>query len=195
MNSENTCAALIRYAARTAPAALSERLEEEWLADLAAHRGALSQLRFAMGCCWATRVIAHEHLVSALAVARSSAGNAAIVSLGHSDWSFPSRRTGVLLLIIVVHAILIYGFASAFMRRVINVTPIMDGVMVRSPHRQVPPPPSIDPNWEAPRRYSPGKVATSISSPRAPTSPRRLSQNALSATHRRLQQRTLRREW
>ena len=37
---------LIRRAARRAPASLSERFQEEWLADLAAQRGPIARLRF-----------------------------------------------------------------------------------------------------------------------------------------------------
>ncbi len=60
---------LIRRAARGAPLSVSERLEEEWHADLATRPTTLSRLRFALGCCWATRVIAHEHRASGLALA------------------------------------------------------------------------------------------------------------------------------
>lgn len=54
-------ARLIRHAARSAPPALAGRLEEEWLADLAAQPSSFAALSFALGCCWATRVIAREH--------------------------------------------------------------------------------------------------------------------------------------
>lgn len=56
----SVAARLIRQAARGAPVALAERLEEEWLADLAAQPSAFARLRFALGCCWATHVIARE---------------------------------------------------------------------------------------------------------------------------------------
>src|SRR3984957_10992603 len=62
---------LIHRAARRAPDSLSDRLEEEWLAELASQRGSIQRLRFALGCCWATNVIAHEHAVAALPVAGS----------------------------------------------------------------------------------------------------------------------------
>jgi hypothetical protein len=51
---------LIRHAAQLAPDTLYLRLEEEWLADLQARSSAMSRLRFALGCCWATVVIADE---------------------------------------------------------------------------------------------------------------------------------------
>jgi hypothetical protein len=64
---------LIRYAARRAPLDLADRLAEEWQADCDVRSSALSQLRFALGCCWATRVIAREHcpaMIPAVVAAR-----------------------------------------------------------------------------------------------------------------------------
>lgn len=51
---------VIGHAARRTPTALSERLLEEWTADLADHRGRLVRLRFALGCYWAAIVIEHD---------------------------------------------------------------------------------------------------------------------------------------
>jgi len=65
----------IQRAARRAPPALSQRLEEEWLADLAARRGAIPRLRFALGCSWATRVIAYELGTPARAAAAATGHN------------------------------------------------------------------------------------------------------------------------
>src|SRR5436305_1066632 len=53
----------------------AQRLEEEWLADLAARRGQVSRLRLAIGCCWATRVIAYEHSATGMPAAGSATGN------------------------------------------------------------------------------------------------------------------------
>jgi len=61
---------LICRAARSAPPQLSARLEEDWNADLSARRGG-----FALGCCWATRVIAHDYLAASLAAATSAGAN------------------------------------------------------------------------------------------------------------------------
>ena len=66
---------LIQHAAHRAPPALSQRLEEEWLADLAARRGAIPRLRFALGCSWATRVIAYELGTPARAAAAATGHN------------------------------------------------------------------------------------------------------------------------
>jgi hypothetical protein len=57
---------LIRSAARCVPEPLSERLREEWTADLAAQFGFIARLRFAAGCYWAARVIAQEIIAPVL---------------------------------------------------------------------------------------------------------------------------------
>jgi len=61
-------ARLIRYAARNAPPALAERLEEEWLADLTAQPSSFAGLSLALGCCWAARVIERHHRAASAAV-------------------------------------------------------------------------------------------------------------------------------
>jgi hypothetical protein len=55
---------LILRAAHKAPEVLSERLGEEWLADLECQAGTFSRLRFAIGCSWATAVISREFRLS-----------------------------------------------------------------------------------------------------------------------------------
>jgi hypothetical protein len=64
-------AGLIRQAARGAPPVLAERLEEEWLADLAAQPSGFAALHFALGCCLATCVIAREHRFASATVISS----------------------------------------------------------------------------------------------------------------------------
>jgi hypothetical protein len=71
---------LIRHAALSAPAPLAERLEEEWFADLVTRPSAMSRLRFAIGCCWATRVIAHEHRAVTVPVASSAMADKAMIA-------------------------------------------------------------------------------------------------------------------
>jgi biopolymer transport protein ExbD len=51
---------LIECAARRAPASLSERLREEWLADLSERQGTAARLRLALGCYWAAHLIKHD---------------------------------------------------------------------------------------------------------------------------------------
>jgi TonB family protein len=101
---------LIRHAARKTPAALSERLGEEWLADLAARAGALPQLRFALGCCWATTVIAREFGAPVRAAAGTSGGKTTVVDEAGPGRSF-SRRTTVILVIVGLH-VLVVGFLA-----------------------------------------------------------------------------------
>jgi hypothetical protein len=73
---------LVSYAARSGPRGLVERLEEEWLADLMARQGAFSRIRFGVGCCWATRVIAREFGAAAAAAGSSASGQRLLV--GHA---------------------------------------------------------------------------------------------------------------
>jgi hypothetical protein len=109
---------LIQHAARTAPTTLSERLEEEWLADFEGRSGRLARLRFGVGCCWATRVIAHEHLEPKLAAAGSVTGSKLMTAHALDSFSFISRRTTTVAAIIGLHAVIIYGFATGLVHRV-----------------------------------------------------------------------------
>ena len=83
---------LIQQAARTAPPSLAERLEEEWLADLEARQGAIERLRLAAGCCWATKVIAHEHCVASVAAAATATGSKTMSAYMQHDEVYFSRR-------------------------------------------------------------------------------------------------------
>ncbi|MFM2287828.1 MAG: Gram-negative bacterial TonB protein C-terminal [Pseudomonadota bacterium] len=123
---------LVHHAARHAPAELAARLEEEWLADLAAQPGGLARLRFALGCLWARQVIAHDPLWSGSA-ARSTAAaggtavaHSAMVALAPGPSSPFSRRTFALLLIVGVHLLAIYGF-------------IFGGPIAHKPKQETPP--------------------------------------------------------
>jgi hypothetical protein len=86
---------LVRYAASRAPPGLTERLEEEWCAELAVQRGAIDHMCFALGCCWATQAIGRE---LQLYGARVNAAGHGSVGLIHSPGPslFP-RRAAVLL--------------------------------------------------------------------------------------------------
>jgi TonB family protein len=100
-------------------------------------------------------VIAHEHLASGLNVVRSGAGHGTLVGFAHPGSTFPSRRTVVFLLIVAVHALLIYGFASAFVRGVIKMPTMISGVVLDSPTKHPPPTPSIDPDLNSTRPLLP----------------------------------------
>ncbi len=148
MTSEDSFAAgLIRHAAHRVPAPLNERLEEEWLADLAGRRGHWQRLGLAFGCLWATRVITAEHLATASTTAVvATRGDTVALSSGPSVLS---RRTIVLLMIVSIHALLLYGFISGLPRQIAHalvptVAYTFDPPKVQRPYIDVlVPPPNI----------------------------------------------------
>ncbi len=102
---------LIRSAAGCVPEPLSERLKEEWTADLAAQGGFISRLRFAAGCYWAARVIAQERAAPA-----SPLPNAPIDPARAHFIRFPQEPAPVLMsgtttfvLILSLNAAVFYG--------------------------------------------------------------------------------------
>jgi TonB family protein len=109
---------LIHHATRGAPEALSSRLEEEWLADLETRSSALSRLRFAVGCCWATVVIAGDYPQSRVPATSAAAATSAVVpatgfnTLGDRDFGYFSLRSGTLFLIAGLHAAIFYGLIT-----------------------------------------------------------------------------------
>jgi TonB family protein len=138
---------LICRAARQAPAALAPRLEEEWLADLAVQRGKLARLRFALGCCWATVVIARE-LAAPVRAAATPAGHKAAVAYRDPGPPFLSRRTLIFVLIIGLHALVIYGFATRVVHTALASIPgRIDVVFLPRPTPRIPPPPKIAPTF------------------------------------------------
>ena len=113
---------LIEHAACKAPPALSARLAEEWLADLPARRGAIAHLRFALGCCWASKVIAHE-LGAALGATATSTTVRTAALYTSTGPSFDSRRSAVSFLIVSLHVLVIYGLAAGMARTVLETPP------------------------------------------------------------------------
>jgi TonB family protein len=109
---------LVRRAARKAPPGLKGRLEEEWLADLAARRNATARIRFGLGCCWATRVIARDFGVAAAATAGSASGQRLLVAAGGDVFSSFSRRTTALIAIVCLHGAVFYFYLNDFARSV-----------------------------------------------------------------------------
>jgi periplasmic protein TonB len=103
---------LIGRAASRAPQSLSCRLEEEWLADLESRTSALSRLRFAIGCCWATLVIASDYSRSQVAVASTTAAARGFVALVDRNFSYFSLRSATLFLIAGLHAAIFYGLIT-----------------------------------------------------------------------------------
>jgi TonB family protein len=110
---------LVRGAARRAPASLCERLEEEWLADLAARRAVAARLRFALGCWRATRLIALELGVPVGTTAAAGGKNAALLP---EPAPFLPRRTVAVVLIGALHTLVIIGLAAGIGRTVFKPT-------------------------------------------------------------------------
>ena len=134
---------LIQHAARNAPPSLSQRLEEEWLADLAAQHGQMARLRLAIGCCWATRVITRERVASNVPATSPATGNKIMTAYAQHDPSFVSRRTTAVLLIVCLHGVLIYFLAAGLVHKMVAVIPslIQVGAMDEMPPHHPPPPP------------------------------------------------------
>jgi TonB family protein len=142
---------LIHRAAKRAPGALSERLEEEWLADLADRQGNLSRLRFAIGCCWATSVIAHDRELGLLPAAAGPAPGGGFAS----GSSLPPawRRTAAFIVVAGLHITVFYAFVIGldvkFHPSHVGPTVIVPVPVV--PKDAVPPPPP-------PKDFNPPKV-------------------------------------
>jgi TonB family protein len=103
---------LICRAARRAPESLSQRLQEEWLADWAARTSALSRLRLAIGCCWATRVIALEFQPATIAAAGPAVAGNSMSAYAQHDAGYFSGRSGTLFIVLSLHALLFYGLIT-----------------------------------------------------------------------------------
>jgi hypothetical protein len=114
---------LVSCAASQAPPGLAARLEEEWLADLTARRSAFSRIRFGLGCCWATRVIAREFGSAAASAGSSASGERLLVAYGGYDFSHLSRRTIALIAIACFHAAVFYVYLTDFTRAAAPVSP------------------------------------------------------------------------
>jgi TonB family protein len=133
---------LILHAARKAPAALCERLEEEWLADLQSRSGSVARLRLALGCCWATGVITRELGVPQLAASGAAASHRPLMGELRFDLPLLSRRTLSFLLIAGLHVLLIYAFATAFVQHVkVAIPAATHGEVIVETRPQPPPPP------------------------------------------------------
>jgi TonB family protein len=136
---------LVQQAALSAPPSLAERLEEEWLADFEARRGPLSQLRFALGCCWATKIIARDFATSNVAATSAATGQKVMTVYAPSGFSFLSRRTTIFLFIVGLHVLLFYGLQNGLGRTVADIMPpSLDVGFIdeQQPRLQPPPPPS-----------------------------------------------------
>jgi TonB family protein len=140
---------LIHHAARRAPQSLSQRLEEEWLADLSARPHGLSRLRFALGCCWATRVIALEYQPATVPVTTPAVAGGYLNDFARQDAGYFSRRSGTLILVVSLHAVLFYGVVTTLshIHATANSDPLQNHLVDNPhPHEQLPPlpPPQLN---------------------------------------------------
>jgi hypothetical protein len=103
---------LIHHAAHQAPECLSSRLEEEWLADLESRSSALSRLRFAVGCCWATMVIVNDNPRNRVPAPSPVLAASGFIKLADRNFGYVSLRSGTLFLIVGLHAALFSGLIT-----------------------------------------------------------------------------------
>jgi TonB family protein len=137
---------LIHRTARSAPASLSERLEEEWLADLATRHSALSRLRFALGCCWATRVIAHELGAPEVRMAGPAMADKLGIGYLQDDTGLFSRRSTTLVLVVGLHIAVFYGLMTGTFNINKLISSPLQNLVLPEPHPQALPPPAPPPS-------------------------------------------------
>jgi periplasmic protein TonB len=139
-SSERLAEWLVHRAARRAPDSLAERLEEEWRADLAARTSPSSRLRFAIGCTWATRVIAREFAVPV------PVANTAVVGgvTAHPFAQGQSRRTATFILVAGLHIAVLYGLIAVG-TKVLQPKPIPPFQTSVIEPAKTPPPPMVLP--------------------------------------------------
>jgi periplasmic protein TonB len=128
---------LVHRAASAAPRALVARLEEEWLADIATRPSVFSRLRFALGCCWATMVIAHE-LRAAVPVTSTATGPNLL-----GDAGYFSRRSLTLLIVVALHVALFFALMNGLVTKVHKIIeqPIVPRFFDPTHPQDLPPPP------------------------------------------------------
>jgi hypothetical protein len=131
---------LIHHAAHKAPGALSDRLEEEWLADLEARASSVSRLRFALGVCWATRVIAHEHQPAIVAASASAIAPKLLVLQFFTSGRFSNRSTTFFLVLSLHVAVFYLVFTTLSHTYTKFVRPEIENVSVERRTPDDPPP-------------------------------------------------------
>jgi len=140
---------LIHHAAHLAPESLSSRLEEEWLADLESRSSALSRLRFAVGCCWASMVIVNDCPRSQVPAASPVAAARGFITLADRSFGYFSLRSATLFLIAGLHAALFYGLITTLSHtRGIVPPPILENQALKDvPREKVSVPQSLTRDW------------------------------------------------
>jgi TonB family protein len=143
---------LIHHAAHRTPESLSERLAEEWLADLESRSSSLSRMRFALGCCWATLVIVSDHPRTRVAAARTAASPVAaggFVTLVDRNFRYFSLRSGTLFLIAGLHAAVFFGLVVTLSHTRANTPPpiLQNRVLRDVPREKAAVTPSLSSDW------------------------------------------------
>ncbi len=140
---------LILRAAQRAPAALAERLTEEWLADLEYRTRLIARLRLAIGCYWATGVIARDFGTPQLATSGIATGHKPFLDFLPNDLPRLSRRTVAFILVAALQLLLLYGFTSGFTQHVVTTPPTsMHASILDQTTPQRPLPPSVAPTFK-----------------------------------------------
>ncbi len=134
---------MIRQAARRAPPDLSERLEEEWRADVAVRSSAIAQLRFALGCCWATSVIAREFGPASIPVTGVPIGPKLTIGYARDESGILARRSITFFLVAGLHIVLFYALMTGLSFQIIKVMPtsFQARILQLPPEHVLPPPP------------------------------------------------------
>jgi periplasmic protein TonB len=151
---------LIHHAACRAPRDLSERLEEEWRADLAVRSSASSRLRFAIGCCWATSVIVREHSPASIPAASAAMGPKVTLGYARDESGIFARRSITFFLVAGLHIALFYGLMTGLAFRIIKEIPTSFQVPLLQPPKEralppLPPPQLTKSKLEIPPPYFP----------------------------------------
>jgi TonB family protein len=134
---------LVNHAARRAPAPLSERLAEEWLADMSARPQGISRLRFAVGCCWATSIIVREHSGATVPAVTAAAAPAHFGGYLQMGPAYSSRRTVTFILVASLHAAVLGGLMLGLTQRLKKPSPPDFQTRVIDQERQPVPRPEI----------------------------------------------------
>ena len=141
---------LIRCAARHAPTDLGPRLEEEWRADLSAQSGLLAQWRFALGCCWATQVIAHDPIAVGVSARGAVTAHGTMAAFAPATLAPNSSRSTVVMLVLALHVAVIYAFVTGLIGPLHVQSPPtpIDAYFFKDPKVPTPPPPGPKPQLD-----------------------------------------------
>lgn len=141
---------LIGLAARRAPAGVSERLLEEWMADLSDHHGRMARLRLALGCYWAAIRIRQDGCPLDTAAMASPAGYRLMADIRQGMALFPPQSPSAAgrPLICEINTTPLIDVLLVLLVTLIITLPIMTQAvrldLPQSPSRATPPPEVIN---------------------------------------------------